>query len=76
MGPCRFSLKTRLGVDTPGELLALIPENRVSVAESGIRTAEDFARLPADAYLIGETLMRAEHPGEKLRELRSGSCGL
>ena len=25
MGPGRFSLKTRLGVDTPGELLALMP---------------------------------------------------
>ena len=54
---------------------ALIPETCASVAESGIRTAEDFAKLPADAYLIGETLMRAEHPGEKLRELRCGSCG-
>ncbi|MBQ9336084.1 MAG: indole-3-glycerol phosphate synthase TrpC [Lentisphaeria bacterium] len=62
-------------ISRTGELLALIPENCVSVAESGIRTADDFAVLPADAYLIGETLMRAEHPGEKLCELRRGSCG-
>lgn len=55
-----------------GHLLELIPETCAAVAESGIRTAEDFAILPADAYLIGETLMRAEHPGNKLRELRGG----
>lgn len=58
-----------------GALLRLIPSECVSVAESGIRTAADFELLPADAYLIGETLMRAEHPGEKLQELRGGSCG-
>lgn len=56
-----------------GQLLELIPEDCASVAESGIRTAEDFATLPADAYLIGETLMRAEHPGDKLAELRKGA---
>ena len=57
-----------------GHLLELIPETCAAVAESGIRTAEDFAILPADAYLIGETLMRAEHPGDKLRELRGGAA--
>ncbi len=63
-------------ISRTGELLSLIPEDCASVAESGIRTAEDIRNLPADAYLVGETLMRAEHPGEKLRELRGGSCGL
>ncbi|MBO4492336.1 MAG: indole-3-glycerol phosphate synthase TrpC [Lentisphaeria bacterium] len=62
-------------ISRTGELLALIPESSASVAESGIRTPEDFRKLPADAYLIGETLMRAKHPGRKLRELRGGSCG-
>ena len=56
-----------------GHLLELIPENCAAVAESGISCAADFATLPADAYLIGETLMRAEHPGEKLAELRKGA---
>jgi len=56
-----------------GKLLKLIPATSAAVAESGIRSAEDFSLLPADAYLIGETLMRAEHPGEKLSELRGGS---
>jgi indole-3-glycerol phosphate synthase len=45
------------------------------VAESGIRTREDIARLRAagyQAFLIGETLMREERPGEALRELVGG----
>lgn len=67
----------RTDIGRTGALLKLIPPDRVSVAESGIRTAEDFRLLPADAYLIGETFMRAVHPGEKLRELRAGkTCGL
>jgi indole-3-glycerol phosphate synthase len=42
----------------------------VRVAESGIRSGEDLARLRAagyQAFLIGESLMRAERPGEALR---------
>ena len=49
-----------------------IPPDRLYVAESGVRTAEDVARLRrigADAALVGETLMRAADPAEKLREL-------
>jgi len=44
----------------------------VRVAESGIRSGEDIARLRAagyQAFLIGESLMRAESPGGALREL-------
>ena len=51
----------------------LIPPECVYVAESGVRTPEDVARLKAigaDAALIGETLMRAEDPGEALKRLR------
>ena len=50
-----------------------IPADRVYVAESGVRTREDIARLRAigaDAVLIGETLMRAEDPAEALRQLK------
>ena len=50
----------------------LQPKDRIAVAESAIRTAEDIRTLAgvgAQAFLIGETLMGAEHPGEKLREL-------
>jgi indole-3-glycerol phosphate synthase len=53
-------------------LRAEIPDDRVVVAESGIRDAADVARLRdagVDAMLVGETLMRAEDPGAKLRAL-------
>ena len=52
------------------ELLKLVPASCASVAESGITSAEDIAAFSADACLIGETLMRSERPGDKLRELR------
>ena len=62
-------------VDTQNSanLRALIPSEVVFVSESGIRTADDIARLRtigADAVLIGETLMRATNKSAKLRELR------
>jgi indole-3-glycerol phosphate synthase len=53
-------------------LLASIPATCVRVAESGIRTGADMCRLcdaGADAFLIGETLMRAPNPGDALRTL-------
>lgn len=52
-------------------LVAQIPRERVSVFMSGVRSAEDFARVAAtgaDAVLIGEGLMRAPDPGARLRE--------
>ena len=54
------------------QLIQMIPRDRFPIAESAIRSHEDIARLQgvgAAGFLIGETLMRAEHPGEKLREL-------
>ena len=53
-------------------LLAAIPDTCVRVAESGIRTGADMRRLcraGADAFLIGETLMRQPEPGAALRAL-------
>jgi indole-3-glycerol phosphate synthase len=53
-----------------------IPAGVVRVAESGIATAEDLARLRAagfDAFLIGESLMRQPDPGEALVALISGA---
>jgi indole-3-glycerol phosphate synthase len=49
-----------------------IPDERVIVAESGIRDATDVGRLRAagiDAILVGETLMRATDPAAALRAL-------
>jgi indole-3-glycerol phosphate synthase len=54
------------------ELAPFMPKNVVTVAESGIRTAEDIARLRAagyDAFLIGETLMRQPDPAAALATL-------
>jgi len=48
------------------------PSNVVRVAESGIRTGVDIAQLRDVGYhgfLIGESLMRAERPGDELRAL-------
>ena len=50
----------------------LIPPDKIVVSESGIRTREDVeraGRAGADAVLVGETLLRADDPGAKLREL-------
>ncbi len=51
-----------------------MPADILKVAESGIETADDIARLRAagfTAFLIGESLMRAAHPGDALAALLS-----
>ena len=53
-----------------------LPENVIKVAESGIKTSEDikgFMSVGASAFLIGETLMREQSPGKRLRELIDGA---
>jgi indole-3-glycerol phosphate synthase len=62
-------------IDTTLRLLPLIPPEVVVVSESGIHTAAEMARLRekgVQAFLIGESLMRAPNPGLKLRELLHG----
>jgi indole-3-glycerol phosphate synthase len=59
-------------LQTAFDLASRIPAGVVKVAESGIRSGEDVSRMRAagyDAFLVGESLMRAERPGEALREL-------
>lgn len=54
-----------------GKLLQRIPRGTVAIAESAIHSTEDLNRMEqfgAKAFLIGESLMRAERPGEKLCE--------
>ncbi len=51
------------------ELARFIPAGTLSVAESGIRSAEDIAKLRSvgfGAFLIGETLMRQPQPAATL----------
>ena len=61
-------------LETSLALQELIEYDRVLVAESGIHTPEDVARLREggiQAFLIGEAFMRAEDPGSELRRLFS-----
>jgi indole-3-glycerol phosphate synthase len=61
-----------VSLDTTFNLLPLIPEDRIVVTESAIHSSADIAAMRAkgvNAFLVGETFMRAEQPGEKLREL-------
>jgi len=58
--------------NTAFSLAERFPAGVVRVAESGIRSTEDIERLRAagyDAFLVGESLMRAERPGEALKDL-------
>ena len=59
-------------LDTSTRLAAQIPYDRLMVSESGIRTPDDVARLRAEgieAFLVGETFMRAPDPGAALKLL-------
>ncbi|MFT4194663.1 indole-3-glycerol phosphate synthase TrpC [Ottowia sp.] len=61
-----------VSLDTTLGLLADVPEGRLLVTESGIATRDDVQRLRAagvHAFLVGETFMRADEPGEALAEL-------
>jgi indole-3-glycerol phosphate synthase len=64
------SFETRL--ETTLELLPYIPADRHVVTESGIHSAEDVALMrnhQVHGFLVGEAFMRADEPGDKLREL-------
>ncbi len=55
-------------------LLPAVPDGVTVVSESGMRSAGDIARLCAlgvRAFLVGESLMRADDPLEFVRELKS-----
>jgi len=59
-------------LQTAFRLAKLMPRNTVSVAESGIQNSEDIVSLRAagyQAFLIGESFMRAPSPGDALRTL-------
>ena len=59
-------------LETTFRLAEKFPADVVRVAESGIHSVQDVARLLAagyHAFLVGESLMRASSPGDMLREL-------
>jgi len=66
------------GVDlnTGLRLAPKIPNNVLKVTESGISCGEDIRVLRSagyHAFLIGECLMRAESPGEELRQITAAA---
>jgi indole-3-glycerol phosphate synthase len=68
-------LKTfKVDPQTAFRLAPRVPANALSVAESGINSGADIARLRAagyGAFLIGEFLMKAQSPGRALSALIS-----
>lgn len=61
-----------VSVQTTLDLLPKVPADRLLVTESGIATRDEVAKLRAagvHAFLVGETFMRADEPGEALAEL-------
>lgn len=64
------TFETRL--ETSLDLVPRCPKDRIFVAESGIHTRADVARLRAaeiHAFLIGEAFMREPDPGQALQAL-------
>ncbi len=63
-----------VNLDTTLTLAPLVPQDRLIVCESGIKTREDIIRIQNETgvqvFLIGETLARARDPVRMLEELR------
>jgi indole-3-glycerol phosphate synthase len=61
-----------VSLDVSAQLAQEMPQDVTSISESGLRTGADLNNLRAlgyDGFLIGESLMRAQDPGQALREL-------
>ena len=59
-------------LETTLDLLSEIPGDQLVVTESGINCVEDVSRMRiggVHAFLVGEALLRAPDPGEKLATL-------
>lgn len=57
------------------KLLAQVPAERIAIAESAMNNHGDLVRAKqagARGFLVGEALMRAERPGDKLKEMLCG----
>ena len=62
----------RVDITTTQKLVRLIPDSKVKVSESGIRTYEDVMFLKSlgiNAVLIGEAFMEADDMASKMREV-------
>jgi indole-3-glycerol phosphate synthase len=61
-----------VSLQTTLDLLNDIPDDRIVVSESGVRTRDDVVKLHqagVDAVLVGESLMREKDIGRKVKEL-------
>ena len=61
-----------VNLQTAFRLVEKVPPSCLRVAESGIQSGADLARLRSagyDAFLIGESLMKAKRPGGELAKL-------
>jgi indole-3-glycerol phosphate synthase len=61
-----------VSLQTTFDLLKDIPDDRIVVSESGIKTRDDVVKLElagVDAILVGESLMREKDIGKKVKEL-------
>lgn len=67
------NLKTfEVNLNTSLRLVEHMDDSLYKISESGIKTSEDMATLKAggfQAVLVGEALVTAPHPGDKLKEL-------
>jgi indole-3-glycerol phosphate synthase len=63
-------------VNASETLIRKMPEGVLAVSESGLRTADDLARLRGlgyQAFLVGERFMTTVDPGSALKELLAGA---
>ena len=61
-----------VSLDTTSALKTAVPPDRLLVTESGIHTPADVARMRLEgvnAFLVGESFMRAPDPGTELQRL-------
>lgn len=61
-----------VSLQTTFDLLDLIPENKLVITESGIQTRDDIEAMTNKqvyGFLVGETFMRAEQPGDMLNKM-------
>jgi indole-3-glycerol phosphate synthase len=65
-----------LSMDTglSGRLSPMIPDDVVRIAESGLKSNQDYRKmvdLGYDGVLVGESFLTAEHPGRAMKEFMS-----
>ena len=66
-----------VSLSTSEALVRHAPDEALLISESGLKTGEDLSRLRTlgfDGFLIGETLMQSDNPGDALRKLVE-TCG-